>query len=176
MKLTDGITRSMEYQLISEFYAGRVADRSSVPLMNHINEGLHILISRHASVSTKRAFCLHPLVQDDATLKENLDSLIVNADKVALLLAMEYRNIANQYLSERKINDVRDINLSPLPEVNEMLIADKIQNYKDFCLYHKATHECADELEEYFLNWFERLEIFNIEEMCNELKQLEELT
>ena len=41
-----------------------------------------------------------------------------------------------------------------LPEVRDMLIADKIQNYKDFLFYHKGTHPRSRELEEYFKNWF----------------------
>ena len=38
-----------------------------------------------------------------------------------------------------------------------MLIADKVQNYKDFLLYHKNTHERSDELDEYFNSWFKIL-------------------
>ena len=72
---------------------------------------------------------------------------------------MEYRNIANQYLSYRKIKSIDEISLSPLKEVNEMLIADKIQNYKDFLIYHKDTHPRAKELDEYFNNWLKKLNI-----------------
>jgi len=44
---------------------------------------------------------------------------------------MEYRSVANDYLSTRIISDVQEIRLSPLPDVQDMLIADKVQNYKD---------------------------------------------
>ena len=44
-----------------------------------------------------------------------------------------------------------------MQEVNTMLIADKIQNRKDFELYHEKTHERSIELKEYFSNWLERL-------------------
>ncbi len=46
--------------------------------------------------------------------------------------------------------------ISPLPEVNQMLIADKIQNRKDFELYHQKTHPRNQELQLYFRNWLEK--------------------
>lgn len=80
----------------------------------------------------------------------------------AVLLAMEYRNIANQYLSHRVINSIDDIELGPVPGIRQMLIADKIQNYKDFLIYHKDTHERAAELDEYFKNWLAKLDCVEI--------------
>ena len=77
--------------------------------------------------------------------------------KEALFLALEYRNIANATLSNREITCAGDIKLSPLPEVNLMLVADKVQNYKDFLLYHKGTHERSEQLDRYFQLWLERL-------------------
>jgi hypothetical protein len=38
-----------------------------------------------------------------------------------------------------------------------MLIADKIQNRKDFELYHEGTHERSLELKCYFIDWLWRL-------------------
>ena len=40
-----------------------------------------------------------------------------------------------------------------------MLIADKIQNRKDFELYHKETHPRSAELDKYFRNWLQKLNI-----------------
>ena len=40
-----------------------------------------------------------------------------------------------------------------------MLIADKIQNYKDFQLFHENTHPRSDRLKEYFLEWFDKLNV-----------------
>lgn len=145
-----------EYKAISRFYRGRKAKRSGAPYMNHIHEGLGVLYHIDASEDAKKAYCLHPIVQMDKDLKNNkvfLDQL----DSKTLALAMEYRNIANSYLSDRKVEGLDDIALSPLKEVNDMLIADKVQNYKDFVKYHKGTHPRSDQLEEYFQNWFERL-------------------
>ena len=76
----------------------------------------------------------------------------------AIMLAMEYRRVANAYLSTRKIESISEIELSPLKEVQQMLIADKIQNNKDFRLYNR-DHPRYDELCQYFDNWLDRLEI-----------------
>jgi hypothetical protein len=38
-----------------------------------------------------------------------------------------------------------------------MLIADKVQNRKDFELYHEATHPRSKELAMYFRLWLEKL-------------------
>ena len=70
-------------------------------------------------------------------------------------MAIEYRNIANAYLSFKPSE--YDFQLSPLEDVNTMLIADKIQNSKDFEIYHKGTHPRSERLEEYFGQWLKKL-------------------
>jgi len=40
-----------------------------------------------------------------------------------------------------------------------MLVADKVQNRKDFLAYHKGTHARSDELDYYFKLWLRRLDI-----------------
>ena len=148
---------SIEYKLIAKHYGDRVALRSQVPLMNHINEGLVVLDRISATDQAKRAFCLHPLLQADEDLKENC-YLVSFVEPHVLVLTMEYRNIANAYLSD-KIDTDWPLQLSPLSEVNEMLIADKVQNRKDFITYHYGTHERSDELARYFNKWLNALDI-----------------
>lgn len=148
------------YQDIAEFYGYRIAERSMVPLINHIDEGLRILFRLNASVWAMRAYCLHPIFQDDAQLsiisKDNMK--LAHYGPVPVLLAMEYRNIANKYLSTT-YKLYKEITISPLEEVNDMLRADKIQNRKDFEIYHKATHERSAELDTYFKEWLKVLKI-----------------
>ena len=156
------IKHTPEYQLIAAFYGQRKAKRSCVPLINHIHEGLFVLEHVGAPESALRAFCLHPLVQSDNDLEKNFQEVCSKSSPKALGLAMEYRNIANQYLSLRTITDLSDIALSPLTAVNQMLIADKVQNFKDFLLYHKETHPRSKELTEYFHNWLQRLGVSQI--------------
>lgn len=156
------IKHTPEYQLIAAFYGQRKAKRSCVPLINHIHEGLFVLEHVGTPESALRAFCLHPLVQSDNDLEKNFQEVCSKSSPKALGLAMEYRNIANQYLSLRTITDLSDIALSPLTAVNQMLIADKVQNFKDFLLYHKETHPRSKELTEYFHNWLQRLGVSQI--------------
>lgn len=150
----------IEYKIISDFYGDKITNRSGVRLMNHIDEGLYILEKIGSSDVAKRAYCLHPIVQDDQSLKEN-SHLLKDIDSDVIIAAIEYRSVANEYLSKRVVKSIDEIRLSPLKDVNDMLIADKIQNRKDFELYHLGKHERSNELDQYFKNWFERLEITN---------------
>jgi hypothetical protein len=153
-----GITDAREYKAIEASYGGRRAARSQVLLMHHIDEGLQVLAHRGASTRAMKAFCLHPLVQEDTALAAAYPQIAELTDDPAVLaLALEYRHIANATLSTRSIAGASDIPLSPLPEVNEMLVADKLQNWKDFVLHHCATHPRAEVLERYFALWHERL-------------------
>lgn len=169
---------SPEYKVIERYYGDKIAERSKVLKMNHINEGLLILNAIEASEYTKKAYCLHPILQSDNDLKDNYrrrfheyskDTII---DSQSIILAMEYRRVANDYLSNKKIESISDIKLSPLREVNEMLIADKVQNYKDFMKYHGYSHPNRRELFTYFQNWFEKLNIDqNVEKLLDIIKE-----
>ena len=154
------VKSSREYAAIQRWYAGRAAGRSGVPLMRHIDDGLRILEQIDASLAAGRAFCLHPLLQAEA-------DLIVHAPRIAdatddpylVVLAVEYRHIANAALSSRTLTDAADIALSPLADVNAMLVADKVQNRKDFQRHHEQHHPRRAELARYFELWLERLGI-----------------
>jgi hypothetical protein len=156
------VKRSPEYAAIQAHYGDRCARRSSVPLMNHIDEGLLILDALGADNSTMRAFAIHPLFQDDIDLLANAQ-VATCLDPRPVLLTMEYRHVANAYLSKRVIASIEEIVLSPLHEVNCMLIADKVQNRKDFLAYHYDTHPRSKELDQYFKNWLERLGVSEAE-------------
>ena len=164
-----------EYRLIRDHYGDRTAKRSGVRLMNHIDQGLAVLEAIGAADTTQRAFCLHPLLQNDEDLLLHYPTVCVEARPAAILLAMEYRSVANAWLSDKvytvgieeghfgpfyhKIGEPR---LSPIPAVNEMLVADKVQNYKDFVIYH-SEHPRRFELSLYFDTWLEVLGVSKAE-------------
>lgn len=150
---------SNEYLAIAAYYGDRVADRSRARLMDHIDQGLVILDAIDAPLDAKLAYCLHPLFQmDDALLKEGMEFISNHGWSRSTLLAMEYRGIANAYLSQHSMPP-KGIKLSPFTEVNQLLIADKVQNRKDFERYHLGTHPKSDRLVEYFNEWLHALGI-----------------
>ena len=159
--ITGDLLETPEYRMVSAFYGAGRAARSGVCFMNHIDEGLYVLRQTGATEAACRAFIIHPLLQGDAELPVHLDEVARTVSPRVLALAMEYRNIANATLSQRPIDKASDIFLSPLPEVNQMLIADKVQNYKDFLRYHLTTHPRSDILDRYFRLWLERLDVSN---------------
>ena len=152
----NSVKKTAEYRLITRAYGTIRAKRSGVPLMNHIDEGLVVMIRILASQEAMKAYCIHPLVQEDSLLEVFGVDLIKCCDSQSLLLAKEYREAANSYLSKGKPEDYRP---SAYPDVQDMLIADKIQNKKDFELYHAHTHPRAEELKKYFQNWMVILQL-----------------
>lgn len=147
-----------EYKLISNFYTNQKTKRSKIELMNHIDEGLYILEKLKSSETAKKAFCLHPIFQADKDLFKNYN-LIHSIDVQTIIATIEYRSVANEYLSHIKVKSHKEIRISVLKDVNDMLIADKIQNRKDFEIYHLKTHKRRNELKKYFENWFKALKI-----------------
>ena len=148
------------YNLIKAHYDGRTAERSGVPLINHIDEGLRVLRARNATQAAMAAYCLHPLVQRDIDLASNNRHLVDFPGHV-IVLTMEYRNIANASLAHKvdQCSGPEAIPLSPLHDVNEMLVADKVQNYKDFRTYHFGSHPRGERLDRYFQMWLARLNV-----------------
>lgn len=98
---------------------------------------------------------------------------------------MEYRSQANAWLSDKVIKvPLMGIGPTthcvpngvptpgPLADVRDMLIADKIQNYKDFIIYHRGTHPRSDELDTYFEAWLRVLRVDNFQEWFDNLSSL----
>jgi hypothetical protein len=155
-----------EYNLIKGFYGKRCAERSGLPLIQHIDEGLKILDWLGAADYIKGAFCLHPMLQADADYKANIESLCAHAyltaGSAALTTAIEYRQRANAYLCKPSTDDwtQEDIHNAVgvlFEDMRFMLTADKVQNKKDFMLYHHGQHARSDQLLRYFDQWMEYL-------------------
>lgn len=144
------------HQLIKDHYGSETQKRSKLPLINHINEGITILEKLYASEDTIAAWCIHPLVQNDLLLTNfiKVDYAWLSTSSVAL--AMEYRRVANLYLPKQYRNSSDRIELSQLPQVNLMLVADKVQNTKDFTA-NQSLYPNSTQLEGYFNNWLTRL-------------------
>lgn len=160
-RISKSVLDTNEYQLIEAFYGAQTAARSAVPLMNHIDEGLAILGAIGADMAAMKAFCLHPLIQADEDYANNMDRVCqacaFGYDSThAIAAAVEYRRVANAYLSNVKMPEA-GIGLSPSVRVNQMLIADKVQNQKDFDLFHRGSHPRSERLSEYFQEWIEAL-------------------
>lgn len=144
-----------EYDTIAEFYGDRRAKRSNVPLMNHINEGVELLDLWGRSDREKAAFCIHPIVQNS----EDIDVRWSDA----FPLAEEYRDRANSYLCRPNTDYVTTTGqlAAILGHMSEecafLLLADKVQNQKDFRAYHWFTHPRRLNLEHYFNVWIKTL-------------------
>ncbi len=152
------------YLAIAKFYGDQRAKRSGVLYIQHIDEGLVILEAIGASYEAKAAYCLHPIFQSDEALVDFMNGG-GNGEEVVhcyaahlrpIVLAMEYRRMANSYLSHCKYSDLRR---SPLSDVHAMLVADKVQNFKDFLQHHVTTHPRREELVTYFYHWLSILDI-----------------
>jgi hypothetical protein len=101
------------------------------------------------------------LLQNDEDLERNFGWVSTTmhdqpGGAAVMALAMEYRSVANEYLSHCTMR-AGSIRLSPLKDVNDMLIGDKVQNRKDFERYHAEAHDNRARLAEYFSQWCEAL-------------------
>lgn len=150
------LKHSLAYKTIQNCYRDEKTKRSEVPLIYHIDEGGAILSKIGAADTVKDAYYLHPILQSNEGFIKNKSQNFNGINHESLLLAMEYRRVANSYLSTMSKSDFVGFTCE---EIRQMLIADKIQNYKDFMLYHYGKHPRSNELHQYFNNWFEMLEI-----------------
>lgn len=145
---------SPEYVAIGDFYGDRCAERSKVPLMNHIDEGLDILSSMGVDEKVLNAWCLHPIVQGGSKIDVSWSS--------GYQLAYEYRRVANAYLCRPETDHYTSHHVEIIlglvsVDCIKMLWADKLQNQKDFRLYN-SQHPRAAQLENYFNVWLTTIE------------------
>lgn len=146
----------LEYRAIMDFYGDRTTARSGVPLMNHIDEGLVLLEHLGASELARRAYCLHPIVQNNEPIDVSWSP--------AYGLACEYGLKANSFLCRPENDGIETAEqLSILVgfmtrDCAHMLMADKVQNRQDFRAYHEGTHPRSAELARYFDLWIDFLE------------------
>ncbi len=152
------------YGIIERAYRGKIARRSGVPYINHIREGATILHRVFAADDiTIEAFCLHPLFQNNRALQELGDQTLSQITPRAILLAMEYRRVANLYTLTNPVKSSQEIEIGTLSRVHQMLAADKIQNKKDFLLYmfdanqRPSYRRTCERTLCYFNSWLERL-------------------
>ena len=143
------VLQSGEYQATKLHYGERRATRSGLLLMTHIEEGIQILVDLDASLDAMKAFCLHPLCQADVDLQRNFRPERYDGDVVCL--AMEFRNAANRYLPIH--GPKTSIRLSPLKAVNDMLIADKVQQRKDLTEYPIRDADERLRVDHYLSRW-----------------------
>jgi len=155
-----------EYKAVKQHYGQFRAERSKVLLINHIHQGLAVMATVGATLDAMKAYCLHPLFQNDSELfTEGLRYADGKIDGAPVVLAMEYRHKANAWLSEKvyRYGEKGPLGADGQPSwgsliaVKHMLIGDKVQNYSDFVLHHRDTHARSEELEFYFQAWFEAL-------------------
>lgn len=165
---------------IKTFYGDKCAERSGVPLINHILEGCAIIYNKSRDMCDfeegevyyiMASFCLHPIYQsgEPFTLRHNYPKMEV------LENVIDYVYIANSYLCKPETDHITNSDLldnalddhfdkleddSFVTQVMLMLYADKVQNEKDFNIYHKGTHPRSDELAKYFQKWIRYLELW----------------
>ena len=164
--LQDRLGGAPFYRLIRETYRDKVAKRSGLPYINHVHEGVFVYARLYGwEERPVAAYCVHPLFQSDRSLNKVMrgEIDISPLDHKVVVLAMEYRRVANAYVSTMGVRAPDAIELSPLDEVNRMLVADKVQNKKDFMAhlfdragrpsYRRASQRYVD----YFDSWLARL-------------------
>lgn len=160
--------KTPEYMLISAYYGDKTAQRSGVPLMNHIREGIKLLIAWGRPETEQRAFAIHPIIQNGGIMNFRAmapsDSRPISEE--VLDLAGEYKIKANAYLCRPENDHIKypEQLTHILGDISEpvayMLLADKVQNQKDFRIHHWFTHDRATELERYFNLWISTLKIY----------------
>ena len=155
------IEDTYEYLLAKRLLKPQIAKRSGASYFTHVEQGLRILRQIEASEWAQRAYCLHPLCQDTDYFITNFKELGL-CNPYALMLAVEYRWVANNSTRQSLADTAKPIQLSQFNEVNQMLIADKVQNRFAFLntpAFDVQRDHDWQELNQYFNKWMSALSI-----------------
>lgn len=154
-----------ELQIITDYYGNDMAQRSGLPLIKHIHDGLEIIdeLGDDPGTEVLGAWCLHPIVQEQVSKGIGEFGYLVDQGcrSECVTLAAEYSVAANSYLC----TDDKELTAEEIAkqvgilsrEVALMLLADKCQNMRDFYLYHWRTHPKSDRYVAYFDLWIDYL-------------------
>lgn len=143
------------YDIVTQAWGDKKSS-TEVPYMEHIDLGLKVLRRLEADKNTKAAFCLHGLFQSDIALISAYSAGIHDEfSSEIILLVMEYRNIANQWLRTQGWSSRRPPAI-PLQQVEQMLVADKVVNYYNL-MENNTKHPDYLELDNYFRLWLQHL-------------------
>lgn len=153
-----GIRTTNEWRIAKEILAPQRSNRTQVSYFDHIEEGIKILEDLDTSLACQRAFVIHPLLQPDPVIFENM-LWVPEFEQTALVLCMEYRWVANLGTRKALRANGGKITLSVLQEVNTMLVADKIQNRKLFETRLPKNDPDYEEIRQYFSLWMDALDI-----------------
>lgn len=162
-------------EAIEHFYGNKRAERSRVPLINHIHEGCAIIDAlcytwfnfREREINLlKASFCIHPIIQPDVHRPEMWKTLVNHLPPRVVESAATYARCANAYLccpENDWVSTTEEVHLKvkphlPTRDTYVLLMADKLQNRKDFMRYHYGKHERSDQLHFYFELWLKYLE------------------
>lgn len=166
---------SYSYIAISSLYNNKKARRTQIPYMKHIDDGVKIL--QHLGVTDPEvydAWLLHPLIQTmsinqvEAFLSSyGLPPLHSGVSLNTIALAKQYADVANSFLPnvvDQNLHHTFNIYIA-CPKLKALLIADKVQNYVDFCMssdmgyFDEEPDDYVPNRMEYFNMWLGRLDI-----------------
>ena len=131
----------------------RFAKRSGENYMLHITEGLQVLTAIGANEFTKAIFALHPFFQMQEEWAKHKCMLALNFPMLVHAAGFDYALTANACLP----GTGRMPELSQWREVNQALVADKVQNYAAFKRKLDGVHTETQELHRYFRAWIDKL-------------------
>lgn len=148
-----------EYRLVEAVLADSRSS-SGAFRMNLVDEGLAVLADLGASMDTKRAFCLFPLVSEDNELAKYYHSLEqvlapIPGGLEALALAVESREIACRWRPGMP-NPQSSVQVSSSKNVKDLLIAEKVQQ-RAALTQHAMEDSSKADLNVHYQSWLEAL-------------------